>query len=272
MREGGVTGEGEGGASGQGVALTEAELDLRLARLHLRVGLLGLARAELEAAVGLGTLDRDGLADLAEARWRSGDLAGAGIAAEAHLAAGGDALVARVVAAEARCAEGRLVEAEEAARAAAAAGMESVRALFAGLPASDVWTAVGEPPTSGFGTTGSGAGGEVAEEGRARGSGGVPAGRGAGGDDSGSSAEAWVAIARQQLMSGRREAALTALGLALRADAVAAVHVLEVLAGLHGPSVELLRGDALRALGRTEEAQLAYEAAEEALLGPAGPR
>lgn len=267
---GGVTGDGELGAA-QGVALTEAELDLRLARLHLRVGLLGLARAELEAAAGLGTLDRDGLADLAAARWRSGDLAGAGIAAEAHLAAGGDALVARVVAAEARYAEGRLVEAEEAARAAAAAGMESVRALFAGLPASDVWAAVAEP-VGRSGATGAGAGGEMAEEGRAGVAGDVRAGTGAWADRSERLAEAWVAVARKELAAGRREAALVALGLALRADPAAAALVLETLAGLEGPSVQLVRGDALRALGRTEEARLAYEAAEEVLLGPAEPR
>ncbi|MER3418105.1 MAG: hypothetical protein C4343_03115, partial [Chloroflexota bacterium] len=77
-------------------AASVRQLDLRLARLHLRGGLVALARAELEAAAGLAILDTDGLAELAEARWRTGDLVGAGAAAEAHLANGGTALVALV--------------------------------------------------------------------------------------------------------------------------------------------------------------------------------
>ena len=68
--------------------------DLALARLHLRLGSLGLARAELEGMAGSGVLDDEGLVDLAEARWRTGDLAGAGEAASAALAAGNEAVVA----------------------------------------------------------------------------------------------------------------------------------------------------------------------------------
>ena len=52
--------------------------DLILARLHLRLGSLALARAELETLAGRDALDADGLVDLAEARWRTGDIAGAG--------------------------------------------------------------------------------------------------------------------------------------------------------------------------------------------------
>ncbi len=51
---------------------------VRLARLHLRMGLYTLARAELEAIRGLASLDDDGLEGLAEACWRTGDLAAAG--------------------------------------------------------------------------------------------------------------------------------------------------------------------------------------------------
>ncbi|HWP63471.1 MAG TPA: hypothetical protein VNO86_08380 [Candidatus Binatia bacterium] len=123
-------------------AASDRDPDLRLAHLHLKTGLLALARAELEAAAGQGTLDRDGLADLAEVRWRTGDLVGAGLAAEAHLEQGGDTLVAQVVAAEYRFAEGRTAEAEAAARAAAEAGPVALRAVFAGLPAGPVWEGV----------------------------------------------------------------------------------------------------------------------------------
>ena len=63
----------------------------RLARLHLRTGLLRLARVELEELAGEVGLDTDGILDLAEARWRTGDLRGAAEAAGAWLEAGAGA-------------------------------------------------------------------------------------------------------------------------------------------------------------------------------------
>ena len=50
------------------------------------MGSLALARAELESLAGRGMLDEPALLDLAEVRWRTGDLAGAGEAANALLA------------------------------------------------------------------------------------------------------------------------------------------------------------------------------------------
>jgi tetratricopeptide (TPR) repeat protein len=85
----------------------------RLARIHLRAGLVALARAELETMAGMGELDGPALADLAEARWRTGDLPGAGEAAHAHLDGGGDEPIAYVVAAEADEARGRVADARE---------------------------------------------------------------------------------------------------------------------------------------------------------------
>src|SRR5574337_1616103 len=82
----------------------------RMARIHLRVGLVSLARAELETMAGRGELDGPALADLAEARWRTGDLPGAGEAARAHLDGGGDEPIAAVVAAEAEAARGRFAD------------------------------------------------------------------------------------------------------------------------------------------------------------------
>ncbi len=67
-----------------------AGADGRVARLHLRTGLLRLARVELEELAGEGRLDADGVLDLAEARWRTGDLRGAAEAAGAWLEAGAD--------------------------------------------------------------------------------------------------------------------------------------------------------------------------------------
>ncbi len=89
--------------------------DARLARLHLRGGLLTLARAELEQMAGAGTLDREALVDLAEARWRSGDLEGAAEAAEAHLGAGGDEPMAHLIVAEQAEREGRILDARQRA-------------------------------------------------------------------------------------------------------------------------------------------------------------
>ena len=56
---------------------------LRLARLHLRTGMLRLARLELEQLAGAAALDTEGILDLAEVRWRTGDLRGAAEAAGA---------------------------------------------------------------------------------------------------------------------------------------------------------------------------------------------
>lgn len=113
--------------------------DARLARLHLRGGLIALARAELEHMAGAGTLDREALVDLAEARWRSGDVDGAAEAAEAHLAAGGTEPIAHVVAAEALDRRGHMID----ARGHSALVMErmgrGVERLFAGESRSSAW-------------------------------------------------------------------------------------------------------------------------------------
>ncbi len=124
---------------GNGVSARSA--DARLARLHLRGGLIALARAELEHMAGVGTLDREALVDLAEARWRSGDVDGAAEAAEAHLAAGGREPIAHVVAAEALDRRGHMID----ARGHSALVMErlgrGVERLFAGESRSSAWPA-----------------------------------------------------------------------------------------------------------------------------------
>jgi tetratricopeptide (TPR) repeat protein len=114
-------------------------VDARLARLHLRGGLLSLARAELEQMAGVGTLDRDALADLAEARWRSADLEGAAEAAEAHLAAGGDEPLAHLIAAEAAERQGRMVDARRHATVVQRQVGAGLDRLFAGETRSTVW-------------------------------------------------------------------------------------------------------------------------------------
>ncbi|HXQ95486.1 MAG TPA: hypothetical protein VN800_01050, partial [Candidatus Acidoferrales bacterium] len=104
--------------TGAARALTDA----RLAHVHLALGMFGLARAELETLAGRGWLDVPALADLAEVRWRTGDLVGAGEAADAHLQAGGEELVALCVAAEAAAAAGRAADARNLAARVLARG------------------------------------------------------------------------------------------------------------------------------------------------------
>jgi hypothetical protein len=132
-----------GAAASASVADAEAAEDRsvegRLARLHLRGGLVALARAELETMAGQGTLDGPALADLAEARWRSGDLLGAGEAAQAHIARGGDELMALVVAAEALTAQARTVDARRIAARVVERTAGDLEPLFAGQPRALVW-------------------------------------------------------------------------------------------------------------------------------------
>ena len=120
---------------------TDPATDGRLARLHLRLGQQELARAELEMLAGSGNLDDDGLLALAEARWRTGDLPGAGEAAQACLAAGRTDVLALVIAAEATAALGRPGEARRLAGQALEGADVPLDAIFAGIPRSLIWPA-----------------------------------------------------------------------------------------------------------------------------------
>ena len=113
--------------------------DLVLAGVHLRLGSLPLARAELEALAGRDALDAEGLVDLAEARWRTGDLVGAGEAAQAALDGESGPVIALLIAAEAAAARGRPTDARRYAAAALTAAGPSIDQIFAGMPRSVVW-------------------------------------------------------------------------------------------------------------------------------------
>jgi hypothetical protein len=129
--------------------ITTRDPDLVLARMHLRLGSLALARAELETLAGRDALDEDGLLDLAEARWRTGDITGAGEAAVAALKDEEGPLLALVVAAEAAAARGRPTEARRLADKAMEAAAGSIDQLFAGMPRAAVWPpdAAAPPPS-----------------------------------------------------------------------------------------------------------------------------
>ena len=113
--------------------------DLILAGVHLRLGSLALARAELETMAGRDALDDEGILDLAEARWRTGDVEGAGEAAALVLDDEDGPLVALIVAAEAAAARGRPTEARRLAAKALAAANGSIDRIFAGMPRSQAW-------------------------------------------------------------------------------------------------------------------------------------
>ena len=114
--------------------------DLTLARVHLRLGCLALARAELETLAGRDELDDAGMVDLAEARWRTGDIAGAGEVAAAVLGDGDDGpLITLVVAAEAALARGRPTEARRYSTRAMEDADGRIDDVFAGMPRGPVW-------------------------------------------------------------------------------------------------------------------------------------
>ena len=119
--------------------IRQRAVDGRLARVHLRGGLLTLARASLEQMAGVGALDREALADLAEARWRSGDLEGAAEAATAHLDAGGDEPLAHLIVAEEADRQGSLVEARRHAAVVRERVGVGLDRLFAGEVRSTAW-------------------------------------------------------------------------------------------------------------------------------------
>lgn len=129
------------------VAAPHRPADLALARIHLRLGSLELARTELEMLAAADALDGAGRVDLAEVRWRTGDLVRAGEAAMQALSVADDDPVALVVAAESAAALGRPNEARRLAMRAMDCIGGSVDTIFAGMPRAAVWPAdAAEPP------------------------------------------------------------------------------------------------------------------------------
>jgi tetratricopeptide (TPR) repeat protein len=263
--------------------------DLILARVHLLLGSLSLARTELETLAGRGALDDEAIRDLAEARWRTGDVAGAGEAAVAWLEAHPDDILGLVIAAEAQAALGRPAEARRLAGRALERANGSLDPVFAGMQRSQIWPV---EAGSGVGPVGVlfddlhpgphlvpplGAGGLDGAHGAAAGTAradphgpfepGVPAALATGpslwGDDAaGMDAASDDALdpatlfhrARAALEDGQTAEAATGLILALRALPGLAPAILDLLAGRGEPILTLVRGDAQRIVGREVEA------------------
>jgi len=257
--------------------------DLRLARLHLRGGTYALARAELETLAGADRLDRDAVLDLAEVRWRTGDLPGAAAAAMTWLeegdAAGAPLVLAHVICAEAAAERGRADEAAVHVEAAAVGlgDRETLDAILAriaaraawpwGVEATDPTAAHGPGPQGGEGAAAAlVAGVALVAEGQERAAPGrvTPI------------APAAVELARagSSLAAEAPERAAVLLALALRADRAAAEAVLASLDDVdpgpaHAAAFAFVRAEALRAAGRHEEARIAYASAERLALAPA---
>jgi hypothetical protein len=235
---------------------TMSNTNARLAHVHVATGMYGLARAELETLAARGALDVPALADLAEVRWRTGDLVGAGEAADAHLQAGGDELIAICVAAEAANAAGRSADARNLAARVLARGRSRLDDLFAGQPRGAIWppAAVSERSSPGAPSVGPGAR--------------QPAPALTAPSMSGDLAEIQV-----RLDGGEFAAAATRLALLLRTRPVLAPAILSVadqalqadppaqeVAALH-----LVRGDAYRLMGRESLAAEAFQQSTRAL-------
>jgi len=266
------------GAESQPEPRREPRVDLRLARLHLRTGVHGLARAELESLVGWGELDEESLIDLAEARWRTGDLEGAGDAARAFLATGREAVLGLVIAAEAIAAAGRPGEARRLAGQALERAGDSLDGLFAGMPRSGIWPHDPSDPGEHVGpllgeSAGAAASGRAAETAA---SAETATAVSSGDDDLGlweghpqdlrplpvpPDAAAELEAARDLLTAGDIDRAAVRLAVVLRVSPILAPAVLDVLPPDAGPALELVRGDAFRLLGHDGDAQRAYASA-----------
>ena len=131
----------------EGAAARPTDGETRLARLHLRVGMLALALAELEDLEHRASLSGEDRALLAEARWRTGDADGAADAARAHLDAGGADPIAVSIAAEAAAADGRPGEARALMDRLGLPDAATLDALFAGMPRRAFWPSAPPEPT-----------------------------------------------------------------------------------------------------------------------------
>jgi tetratricopeptide (TPR) repeat protein len=274
-----------------GDAPTQARaIELVLAHMHLRLASLALARVELETLAGLGGLDMQGLVDLAEVRWRTGDLVGAGEAAAAALRV--DDVrpdpIALVVAAEAASAIGRPSEARRLATRATAAAPHSIDEIFAGMPRSGVWVpdaneplptaptlfdrapesaaAPQRPAEPAAPAPQPAAAAVVAQADR---DGATVAGPMTMGfwDGDGTVDQTDVAepdparefeAGRQALVAGSFDEAALRFGLALRLAPALALAVLEATEGARAASLSVVRGDAYRSAGHETEARQAY--------------
>ena len=254
-----------------------------LAHAHLRLGALALARVELETMAGIGLLDARGLVDLAEVRWRTGDLLGAGEAANAALRDDDGSPVALVIAAEAAVAVGRPNEARKLAGRVLVDRAIDIDAIFAGMPRSNVWPgdSAEPPPTAPTlfdrepelpmrADAAVPAGQERAATERLReASTATPVMIGFWDGEAGIEPAAMAApdaaaeldAGRNALVAGALDDAALHFSLALRVAPALAPAVLEATDGARSASLTIVRGDAYRLAGHEGEARQSYAVA-----------
>lgn len=283
---------------------------LVLAGLHLRLGSLALARAELETMAAAGGLDLPGRVDLAEVRWRTGDMIGAGDAAREALAGGDETVVALVVAAEAAAALGRPTEARRLAGQALGIMDGPIDPIFAGMPRSGVWPsdpvepapppATLFPPDRAAANSDPDAGGPTfvlppVDPAAAVALGAIPGPN----DDApgfwslaevtdepattdapvfappmpprGIDAAAILDAGEAALAAGDLAGAALHLGLAVRVAPSIAWTVLDVIGDPPDAGLQMVRGDAFRAIGQEDEALRAYTTAMAAASTQSAP-
>jgi hypothetical protein len=283
--------------------------DLILAGVHLRLGSLALARAELETMAGRDALDDEGILDLAEARWRTGDVEGAGEAAALVLEDEDGPLVALIVAAESAAARGRPTEARRLAAKALTAADGSIDRIFAGMPRSQAWPPDPAAPPPAPTTMFDPPHGRASERGRqakrqpprTRPAVGAPTPAnpepvaaaippdgtiGLWGDEGGTHAPSEAALpsasealdeGRAALESGDLVGASMQLALVLRLSTALAPAVLDLVADRSETELAFVRGDAYRLVGRELDARRAYaraagaSPAREASAAPEAP-
>ena len=229
----------------------ERDIDLVVARLHLGLGSLQLARAELEEMAGRGTLDDEGLVDLAEALAdRRPDRCGRGGERCAHC--GGEAVVALVISAEATAAAGRPAEARRLASRALELADLSVSDVFAGMPRASIWPIEPGTPTVAEPLFGAEAAAVAAVAGD-------PVAHPAGLWDDAPGVDLpdpqlALEAGRSALRDGRIAAGALHLALALRLAPALAPAVLDALAPYDAPELALVKGDAYRLVGHERDA------------------
>jgi tetratricopeptide (TPR) repeat protein len=228
---------------------------------------------------GMGLLDTGGIIDLAEVRWRTGDLLGAGEAASAALRDDPEHPIALVIAAEAASALGRPTEARRLADRAIRASRGSLDAIFAGMPRSGVWPAdAAEPPPTaptlfdrepeaalpGASAVAPGHHPPVTE--RRPSAAPTPLTLGLWEAEEGAESTgtpppdpaAELEAGREALIASSIDEAVLHFSLALRLAPALAPAVLEATDGARGAALTMVRGDAYRLAGHEAEAQQAY--------------
>ena len=266
--------------------LDDPSLQIRLARIHLKTGSLALARAELETLAGRQQLDTDAHVDLAEARWRTGDLLGAGEAAAAYLANGGQEAIGFVISAEAAAMSNQHAEARRLAEDAQARQLAELDPLFAGITRRATWKSKSWSSTSVAAPVEPEAEPEQAEVAQpiefvaapVEPSAEVPEPAAAEAPPAempvarpaanAMDASTETAAGRLHLKAGDPMMAALHFGVAIRLSPESASAILEAIGDRQELPLQMVRGDALRVLGLEVDAGKAYQSVASALVAP----